>query len=70
MNAESTKIPIDRSRPTPSSTRRADDSFTDLDRLDRPELDDDEADWEKETAVRRKPAAPPLPSKPKLADCG
>lgn len=37
------------SRPPP----RRDDSFRDLERLDRPELDDDEADWEKETGVRR-----------------
>ena len=54
--------------PPPKSSRHGDDSFTDLDKLDRPELDDEEADWENETGVRRvqKTKAPP-PSK--LAGC-
>ena len=47
----------------PKKPKNADDSFSDLDKLDRPELDDEEADWEKETGVRRVNSKPPPPMK-------
>jgi hypothetical protein len=65
MSAESKKIPIER----PSAPRRGDDSFTDLDKLDRAELDEDwenEPDWANETSVRRVRASTPPK---KLAGC-
>jgi hypothetical protein len=54
--------------PHPKAPRHGDDSFTDLERLDRSELDDEEADWENETGVRRvQKTKAPLPTK--LAGC-
>jgi hypothetical protein len=46
----------------PKKPANADDSFSDLDKLDRPELDE-EADWENETGVRRVKTKPPPPMK-------
>ena len=54
--------------PHPKSQRHGDDSFTDLDKLDRPELDDEDADWENETGVRRVQKTKPQ-SPTKLAGC-
>ena len=48
--------------------RHRDDSFTDLDKLDRPELDDEDAEWENETGVRRVQKTKPTPPT-KLAGC-
>jgi len=66
-------IPDSKIPPRPPAPR-GDDSFADLDKLDRPELDED-ADWENETGVRRvhksKPP-PPLGSslpRTKLTEC-
>jgi hypothetical protein len=40
--------------------KRKDDSFTDLDKLDRPELDED-ADWDESTGIRRLQKSKPPP---------
>lgn len=55
--------PDSKSPPRPSP-KHGDDSFTDLDKLDRSELDDEDADWENETGVRRvRKTNPPPPAK-------